>query len=52
MKWGLSHNVDGKWGYIIRFDIDTTQRDVYRDRTLYEKVNYTGDVNGNKGFNE
>ena len=52
MKWGLSHNVDGKWGYIIRFDIDTTQRDVYRDRTLYEKVNYTGDVNGNKGFKE
>lgn len=36
MKWGLSHNIYAPWGYIIRFDIDTTQRDVYRARRTYE----------------
>ncbi len=36
MKWGLSHEVDCDWGYIIRFDIDTTQRDVFKSRRIYE----------------
>ena len=36
MKWGLSHNVDCEWGYIVRFDIDTWQRDTYNAREKYE----------------
>ncbi len=36
MKWGLSHNVDGDWGYIIRFDMNTTQRDIFKRRAMYE----------------
>ncbi len=36
MRWGLSHDVNGPWGYIIRFDINTNQRDTYRKRAIYE----------------
>ncbi len=36
MKWGLSHNVDGEWGYLIRFDMNTVQRDIYKNKTMYE----------------
>ncbi len=36
MKWGLSHNIDCEWGYIIRFDIDTWQKDTYQRRNKYE----------------
>ncbi len=36
MKWGLSHNVDSPWGYLIRFDLDTTQRDIFTKRQQYE----------------
>lgn len=36
MKWGLSHDVSGEWGYIIRFDINTRQRDIYKARKVYE----------------
>ncbi len=36
MKWGLSHNVDGEWGYIIRFDMNTIQRDIYKSKSKYE----------------
>lgn len=35
MKWGLSHKL-GKWGSIIRFDMNTTQRDIFRKRNKYE----------------
>ncbi len=43
MKWGLSHNVNSEWGFLIRFDIDTTQRDIYRDRKMYERINYNAE---------
>ncbi|MFI3325653.1 MAG: family 43 glycosylhydrolase [Clostridia bacterium] len=36
MNWGLSHNIDHKWGHIIRFDIDETSRKIYENRTKYE----------------
>ncbi|MFI3238451.1 MAG: glycosyl hydrolase [Lachnospiraceae bacterium] len=36
MRWGLSHEVFEKWGYIIRFDLDTSQRDTYKKRNKYE----------------
>ncbi len=51
MTWGLSHNVDGKWGFLIRFDIDTVQRDTYRDRTFYEKINYNSPVEDKNPMN-
>lgn len=36
ISWGLSHNVNGKWGHIIRFDIDETQKNIYKKRLQYE----------------
>ncbi|XOQ44550.1 MAG: Alpha-1,3-L-neoagarobiase F / Alpha-1,3-L-neoagarobiose hydrolase, family GH117 [Clostridium sp.] len=36
MKWGLCHDVSGKWGYIRRFDLDEWQKKVYTSRTMYE----------------
>ncbi len=36
MKWGLSHNVDEEWGFMIRFEINTWQRDTYKSRRTYE----------------
>ncbi len=36
MRWGLSHNVDREWGYIIRFDLNTVQRDTFKKRAVYE----------------
>ncbi len=36
MKWGLSHNIYDKWGHIVRFDINTKQRDIYKNRNKYE----------------
>ena len=36
MRWGLSHNVFEGYGYIVRFDLNTWQRDVYNKRDKYE----------------
>ncbi len=36
MNWGLSHNVDGDWGYLVRFDRNDWQRTVYCARQTYE----------------
>ncbi len=36
MKWGLSHDVESDWGYIIRFDMNTIQRDIFKSRRIYE----------------
>lgn len=36
MKWGLSHDVFKVWGYIIRFDINCSQRDTFKKRAKYE----------------
>lgn len=36
MKWGLSHNIDGEWGHIIRFDIDETQKNIFMKHIRYE----------------
>lgn len=35
MKWGFSHKL-GPWGYLVRFDISTKQRDIFRKRSIYE----------------
>ncbi len=34
MKWGLSHNVESEWGYIVRFDLNTNQRDIYMSKEV------------------
>ncbi len=36
LKWGLSHDVESEWGFIIRFDMNTVQRDRYKNGTMYE----------------
>ncbi len=36
MKWGMSHDWKDGWGYIKRFDINTSQRDIYKARKAYE----------------
>ncbi len=37
LKWGLSHDAYSKgWGRLIRFDIDTWQRDAYNKRETFE----------------
>ncbi|MZK52065.1 glycoside hydrolase family 117 protein [Clostridium beijerinckii] len=36
MRWGLCHDVDGKWGFIKRFDLDEWQKDVYVNKKMYE----------------
>lgn len=36
MRWGLSHNVFCKWHYIVRFDLDETQKINYTSRKNYE----------------
>lgn len=35
MNWGLSHDVDHKWGFIVRFDIDETQKMIFTTKDLY-----------------
>ena len=34
MRWGLSHNVDGDWGFITRFDIDEMQKRVFTTKDV------------------
>ncbi len=36
MRWGLCHNVDGKWGYIRRFSINEEQKENYLYKKMYE----------------
>ncbi len=36
MQWGLCHDVEHKWGFIKRFDIDCWQHDTYKRRVPYE----------------
>ena len=36
MKWGLSHDVDGKWGFITRFELDEWQKITYDSGIMYE----------------
>ncbi len=35
MNWGLSHDVDHTWGYIVRFDIDESQKRIYTTKDMY-----------------
>ncbi|ONI43426.1 glycosyl hydrolase [Candidatus Epulonipiscioides gigas] len=34
MKWGLSHALN-QWGSLVRFDLSTHQRDIFRTRTKF-----------------
>lgn len=36
LRWGLSHNCDSPWNYIIRFDIDEHLKKFYENRRVYE----------------
>lgn len=36
MKWGLCHRLGPKWGHIIRFDLNETQKENYCSKRMYE----------------
>lgn len=36
IRWGLCHNINTKWGYITRFDIDETQKRRYTLKETFE----------------
>lgn len=36
MRWGLCHDVNGKWGFIKRFDLNEWQKDAYCNKRMFE----------------